>query len=83
MHATDAASSERNTKHVKVQNTIDVHLKTIKSLIIITKKVSTIHTRSGKCASAHCKWTELIENFCRQSTVCKSLKGGFELHMSI
>jgi hypothetical protein len=83
MHTTDAASRERNTKHIKVQNTIDVHLKTLKSLIIIAKKVSTIHTRAGKCASAHHEWTEVIESFCEQSTICETLKCGFELHMSI
>ena len=83
MHATDTTSRERNTKHVKVQKTIDVHLKTIKSLIIITKEVSTIHTRASKCASAHCKWPKAIESFCKQTTICKTLISCLELQVSI
>jgi len=65
MHPTDTSPRERNTKHVKVQNTIDVNLKTLKSLTIIAKEVSTILTGASKCASAHCKWTQAIESFCK------------------
>jgi len=83
MHSTDTSSRERNTEHIKVQNAIYIHLKTVKSLIIISKEVSSIHTRTSKCASAHCKWPEASERFIEQFIVSKTLKCGLELHMSI
>ena len=83
MHPTDTAPRERNAKHIKVQNTIDVHLKTFKSLIIITKEVSPILTRTSKCASAHCKRTKPIESLSKQIIICKTLISSFKLHMSI
>ncbi len=79
MHATDTTPRERDTKHVKVQKVIDVHLKTLKSLIIISKEVSTICTRASKCASAHSERSEAFESFCEQSIIHETLICGLKL----
>jgi len=82
-HATDAASRERNAKHVEVQKTINIHLESIKSLIIIAEEVPTIMTRTCKGASGHCKWTLANESSFKQRIILKILKGCLKLHMSI